>query len=301
MGHDELLNSLIKIPIELEGDASADCFADRIELWGLSEQAFEEVTRSSCNHVVDGTGTRPYDGALIFLQFCRAYPNIFLDQEHRLVELGAGIGVCGLMLAMARKRKQQEEELEPSSEPSIFLTDGEALTVEIARRNRSLLGLTPEELDVTVLQWSEDSQETRKIARLHSFQHVIGTDLLYYMTPARALLITAEALLARQLDSTSAANDEGAIFLPAIIRTPSLSHEVVDICRDLNLTVHILPIESFCSPSNPFLYNLSFLIITRQGAVLQPALQEALDKARLFDPNEDSDDDAHLPFSSDLP
>jgi hypothetical protein len=309
MGNDELLNHLVKVPIQLLDDGrNDDSFVDRIELWALPEPVFHEVTKSSCDHVVDGTGTRPYSGAMVFLQFCRAYPDMFVNETYRLVELGAGIGACGVMLAMARRgggrqHVQDKQNVHDSNEPTILLTDGEPLTVEIARRNCALLGLTQAEIDVRVLQWSEDSEQIRKVARLHSFHHVIGTDLLYYRTCPRALLATAEALLAKEHETSSESSDrvssEGAIFLPALVRTPSLADDLVTICNDLNLIVHILPIESFYVPVNPILYNVSFLIVTRKGATLEPALCNALRNARLFDPHEDTDDDAPLPLFSD--
>lgn len=313
MDKNELLNSLVKIPIECvhDVDSTESPFPNRIELWGLPEHLFHEVTRSSSSHVEDGTGTRPYSGAIVFLQFCHTHPDIFLDRRHRLVELGAGIGACGLALAMARghetecpDNREGSQSTSADSKPSILLTDGEELTIEIARRNCSLLGLTSGEVDVAVLRWSEDLNEICKVAPLHSFHHVIGTDLLYYRTPARALLTTAEALLAKQHENVSALNEsefsmsyEGAIFLPAIIRSPSLGDELVEVCRDLNLSVLIVPIESFYVPVNPMMYNISFLVVTRKGATLQPALQDALRDARPFDPHEESDDDdIVLPF-----
>ena len=305
MDNNELLNSLVKIPVECDhADSSASPFPNRVELWGLPEHLFHEVTMSSSDRLEDGTGTRPYSGATVFLQFCHVHPNIFLDRRYRLVELGAGIGACGLVLALGRRQGSQcPDELESSqpdsidSQPSILLTDGEKLTTEIARRNCSLLGMASGEVDVAILRWSEDLNEICKIAPLHSFNHVIGTDLLYYRTPARALLTTAEALLAKQGDNNI--STEGAIFMPAIIRSPSLGDELVEVCRDLNLTVLIVPIEAFYLPDNPILYNISFLVVTRKGANLQPALQDALRDARPFNPHEESDDDdIMLPFSS---
>ena len=132
MGNDELLNHLVKVPIQLfDDERNDDCFVDRVELWALPEQVFHEVTKSSCDHIVDGTGTRPFSVAMAFLQFCRAYPDIFLNEAYRLVELGAGIGACGVMLAMARRGggtqpPHDKQDMHLSTEPteaSVLLTE----------------------------------------------------------------------------------------------------------------------------------------------------------------------------------
>jgi hypothetical protein len=102
--------------------------------------------------------------------------------------------------------------------------------------------------------------------------------------PARALLTTAKAVLAKQGGNISAQNGnelslsyEGAIFLPVIIRSPSLGdEELVEVCRDLSSTVLIVPIESFYAPVNPMMYNLTFLVVRHNGANLQLALQDVL-------------------------
>ena len=318
MDDDELLRSLVKIPIEWDDKLSStehDCFPKCIELWGLPEHLFHKLTNSSCNskHIEDATGTRPYSGALVFLEFCRVYSSVFLDQQYRLVELGAGIGTCGLILALAKRNAQTlmprpgTQLVSPScnnSAPGILLTDGEKLATQIAQRNATLLGLSPREVLVDILRWTEDVQEIQKIASLHSFHYVVGTDLLYYRSPARALITTAEALLAKQ-DKYSPSQHgiveslpyEGAIFLPAIIRTPLLAQEIIDVCSDLNLEIQVLPIESFYQPINPMMYNVSFLVVSRKGVDLHPALAAALRDAHPFTANEDSDNEEILPLS----
>ena len=66
---------------------------NELSLWALPEPDFLQLTSSQ--NTQDGTGMRPYSGALAFLQFVRAFPRVFSDAS--LVELGAGIGACGLL------------------------------------------------------------------------------------------------------------------------------------------------------------------------------------------------------------
>jgi hypothetical protein len=306
-----LLNKLIKVPFEWEITFQDDLFPDDLEIWVLPEALFHQITTKSStdktfHEVSDGTGTRPYSSSLVFLHFCRLHPHLFLHPEHRLVELGAGTGLCSLMIAMARRR--YFDQISPSKNermliPSILLTDGELLSLQIATRNCSLLGLRNDEVNVKLLSWSEDVESIQRIAPLHSFHYVIGTDLLYYRTPIRALIRTAESLLSKSSCSTNAMVNnyelyDGAIFLPALIRSSSIPKDLLDICNELDLMIFLLPIESFYTPTNPMLYNISFLIATRKNATHHPELQKILENTKLYMGINEEQDYEPLPFMS---
>jgi Lysine methyltransferase len=307
-----LLNKLVKIPIEWDITFQEDFFPNRLEIWVLPETLFHQVTTDSSlahddfHNISDGTGTRPYSSSIVFLHFCRLYPNLFVNPEHSLVELGAGTGLCGIMIAKARQRyfsKVSNSNEQSVISPSILLTDGEQLAVQIAKRNCSFLDLTKREVNVEVLTWSEDTKSIQTIAPLHSFHYVVGTDLLYYRTPIRALMITAESLLSkRPCNIETCINDDerydGAIFLPALIRSTSIPKDLLDICDELNLILYILPIESFYTPTNPMIYNTSFLIATRTDAKLHPDLQRILENANLYTGMNEEQDFEPLPFMS---
>jgi methylase of polypeptide subunit release factors len=101
-----------------------------VELYALPETSFREATASSnADHVFDGTGTRPWSGCMAFLQFAQAFPEIFKQSNVNVLELGGGIGACGLLLAKYHEAA------------SIVMTDGEPMALEIAKKNRQRLGV----------------------------------------------------------------------------------------------------------------------------------------------------------------
>jgi Methyltransferase domain len=227
--------------------------------------------------------------------------------EGPAIDIGGGIGVCGLYLA--KHRQLQEREHEPASEtkssPSIFITDGEPMAVEIVRRNRSLLGFSRYYVDIRRLLWSTDPKEiTRQLVDPNNWQHddntsltlslkkkfryVIGTDLLYYKTDATALVSTIDTMLAE---------DGGVAFLPCIIRSTLLPEQLLQAATELSLELSTIQLELFVKEEDlesiVGWYNIKFLIVQRKGRVLaDEKLRQALASAgqRPFDPHHDESD-----------
>jgi hypothetical protein len=294
---DELLQSLNKISIELGKD-------EVFQLLALPEAVFHMVNSSSSQQdtdIADGTGTRPYSASVAFLYFIRAYGHSLV--EGPAIELGGGIGVCGLFLAKYRQEKEQQEGQQTTAKDSpnsIVVTDGEPMAAEIARRNRSLLGLSRHDVDIRRLLWSNDPKEiTRQLfdndgsiqddddasmslSLKNKFRYVIGTDLLYYRTDASALMATVDTLLA----------DDGVAFLPCIIRATYLPDQLLQAASERSLEVSKIQLERFVKEEDLECivgwYNIQFLVVQRKGRVLTEKLREALESAgqRPFDPRE---------------
>mgnify|MGYP005843396663 CR=1 FL=1 len=288
-----LLDNLELVDV-IESNDQTD-HGEMIQLWALPEVAFHKATSSTQpnSESFDGTGTRPYSGAKALIWFFRAFPEIF---EHcDIIELGAGIGACGLLLAQQQQPKKGK----------IVITDGEPVAVEISKRNQKLVSekehSTNDDFSSFVtccpLRWSENAEEIKEqLAALSEnntfkFKHVLGSDLLYYKTDPKALIATAVHLL----DDTGP--EDGAIFLPALIRCETLGQEIVDLAHEYELEVDTLKIRRFVPKqyleSIPGWYNLDFLILTRKGKPLQRELKEAMTKAQTcpFDPDASSSDE----------
>jgi hypothetical protein len=293
MPHSDLLENLVLVDIVEGGEDEKD--KTPIQLLGLPEKEFHRVTASSASpsdeSEFDGTGTRLYSGAKAFIRFSRTFPKIFDDCD--IIELGAGIGACGLLLA-----KQQ------TTKGRVVVTDGEPVTVEIAKQNRELLfGLKPEECNhdsklvhCQLLKWSEIPDQVieqlsdvpsrvASISEGPTFKYVIGTDLLYFKTDVKALVATALALLG------NSEKEQGAIFLPALIRAAALGERLVELAAIHSLEISTLNIRQFTAEehleSMVGWYNIHFLVLTRIGASLHPELEAAFTRCRkrVFDPS----------------
>jgi len=263
---DDLLQNLVQISIELGED-------DVFQLFALPETTFHKVTSSSNETVVaDGTGTRPYSASIAFLHFIKAFGHL-LDGAS-VIELGGGIGACGLYLAHRQR-----------SSSRIVITDGEPIAVEIAKRNRSFLNLS--QVDIRRFLWSTDPNEIRRQLvddendESLQVQYVIGTDLLYYKTDAVVLMATIDALLAK----------DGVAFLPGIVRSLTLPDQLVQAASKHGLEITTLQLELFVDEPNlesiVSWYNIQFLTVVRRECVLPEALKEVLESVgqKPFDPN----------------
>jgi hypothetical protein len=298
MSDSPLLESLELVDVIESNDQTTDN-DEMVQLWALPEAAFHKATSSVQPNVgtFDSTGTRPYSGAKALIWFFRAFPEIF--EQCDIIELGAGIGACGLLLAQQQRQQRQQKK------GKIVITDGEPVAVEISKRNKKFLSETEHSnrddfsslVTCCPLRWSENAEEVREQLASYSenntlkFKHVLGSDLLYYKTDPKALIATAVHLL------DDKGPEDGAIFLPALIRCETLGQEVVDLAHEYELEVDTLKIKKFVPKqyleSIPGWYNLDFLILTRKGKPLQRELNEAMTKAKKcpFDPDASSSDE----------
>ena len=216
-----------------------------------------------------------------------------LFERGDVVELGAGVGGCGLLLGKRREegwgkcggggggRGGGEEE-----GSRIVITDGEPLSMEIAKKNQQLLGVGGGErgvnIDIRVMLWNENPNEVYRQLNPPSpspspsppkFRFVIGTDLLYYKVDANTLISTASALLSPSSPSSSSSSSSSSslscIFLPAIIRSYPLRHQLSQAATKHSLKIYEISIEKFTAEKERreivAWFNINFLILVRKG------------------------------------
>jgi 2-polyprenyl-3-methyl-5-hydroxy-6-metoxy-1,4-benzoquinol methylase len=166
--YDDLLANLAKIEVVIDT-------SERIMLECLPESSFHQLTRQTDR---DHTGTRPYLGSIAMCHFIKRFGDELVGNASsrltQVVELGAGVGLCGKYLARKFPACQ------------VTTTDGEDLVLEIARRNAINLA----NLTVQKLRWSVVPGELQ--LDHNSFDLIVGTDLLYYRTDVKALMSTID-------------------------------------------------------------------------------------------------------------
>ena len=305
--HDDLLQQLKPVVIEIGSET--------LELLALPERIFHAVTGSSKDDnesdkkINDGTGTRPYSASHVFLYFLKTYfKEIFVKGS--AIELGAGIGPCGIYLFKLRQELRHSNLQLGSNHPDqedrikewILLTDGESLTVEILRRNvlNLVMGKASKttccHIGVQRLLWSRDKEKLADqlddindlamftypqtehcslSGAIHGFDFVIGTDLLYYQTDAEELLATVHALL-----HTSR---PGLAFLPGLVRVPELSEKLQAACESIHMDLMVLDVTKFISETElegvVGWYNIQFFVLKHSGRQIPSSWQNALDDA----------------------
>jgi 2-polyprenyl-3-methyl-5-hydroxy-6-metoxy-1,4-benzoquinol methylase len=255
-----ILDELVQIQVDLP---SKD--AESFSLFGLPELLFHRLTRDTEN---DHTGSRPYSGSLAMCMFIKRFgADIFGLGTAKVVELGAGIGVCGVYLARQH----------PSCQ--VTITDGQDLVLEIATKNASALPNTA----VQKLVWSADPIDID--LPHHAFDLIMGSDLLYYQTDADVLVSTINTLL----------SVNGLALLPATIRSPNLPEDLRVAAAKYNLSLTSISLEAFLEPRELEAYfgwwNMTFLVLQRKGVTCSPSIQAVLKAShqRDYDPADEDD------------
>jgi len=104
---------------------------------------------------------------------CSAIRALGFGSEHRVLELGAGVGLPGLWAA--------------STGAHVVLSDAQSAVLELLRRNAALSGAA--RVEVRAVRWGEPP------AWLKGFDVVLAADVLYEDGAAELLLATASAAL----------------------------------------------------------------------------------------------------------
>eukprot|EP01012_Entosiphon_sulcatum_P023928 TRINITY_DN29061_c0_g1_i1.p1 TRINITY_DN29061_c0_g1~~TRINITY_DN29061_c0_g1_i1.p1 ORF type:complete len:266 (-),score=35.52 TRINITY_DN29061_c0_g1_i1:8-805(-) len=129
-----------------------------------------EFAESFAGHVLDGrpggegdnTGAMVWPGCHAMCEFLTAPGGAMWVSGCRVLELGAGAGVLGCVLAR----------LNPFS---CLITDANLPTVELARCNLTRNGLT----DVTCEDFNWEELDTQRAQRMGRFDRVFGADIVY--------------------------------------------------------------------------------------------------------------------------
>jgi len=184
---------------------------------------FPEET-STAEH--DETGHVAWQAMPILCQFILSPRAQSLIKGARVIELGAGIGVPGLLAGRVCGE--------------LTLTDNNDDVVNRLRENIALnvheLRCLPEHTRVANVLWGTDSLPLSDVAARRGFDVVLGSDVVYSASSARTFLETAEYLMAQP---------NGVLMLAYVPRWPSVDRALFDAMHDMRLRVESVPVDSF--------------------------------------------------------
>lgn len=101
------------------------------------------------------------------------------NEDGVILELGAGIGITAIGLAMARQQQQQKQQRR--SVASVVATDVCDATLGLLRENAAAHGLSPDTLNVA--KWDAAGGEASLATmpcRLDAVTHLVGADVVYH-------------------------------------------------------------------------------------------------------------------------
>eukprot|EP00656_Telonema_subtile_P039576 TRINITY_DN44672_c0_g1_i2.p1 TRINITY_DN44672_c0_g1~~TRINITY_DN44672_c0_g1_i2.p1 ORF type:complete len:402 (-),score=104.91 TRINITY_DN44672_c0_g1_i2:235-1440(-) len=179
---------ILPIPDE-DGDALDHRLAAVLEY----HDALIKAAPAECaEHDGDLTGQMLWHGSNVLCKYLDTSHGRNAVKRRRVVELGAGAGLCGLIAAEAGAE-------------SVVLTDGNTLAVNLAERNVK----GNEKVRATRLDWGAGPHLDAYIAEYGQCDVLMGTDSTYDLTFIEPLFQTARALLQ---------GSDGVLFLGFICR-----------------------------------------------------------------------------------
>lgn len=239
----------------VEGDVDLGAVVGLLKLKQLTPQSFNEACKSTSSSAAatDCTGQRVYAGCQTMVWFLANHP--WLVRGRTVVELGCGVGACGLALA-ARLGAGK-----------VVLTDGQPSTLALTRTNAEALGLLQEgRVSVRRLLFgtpgsggSDDDGAGDACRALLAEEGlggegadvVVGCELMYFNVCPAAVLATAAALVrrgGREEEEAGAAREggdgSGVILLAHIFRGAHLPQALADAAGALGLWLLNVPVEA---------------------------------------------------------
>lgn len=214
-----------------------------VELCKLNSERYKE-------HCYTGLVANP--GCHVLSRFIFAIGKEFWADK-KVIELGCGIGICGLTLA-----------LQGSSISEILLTDGEISAVELARQNFSLNQQYISDrvkYNFKQLTWSVEAVKTEGLE--NQFNVILGADLVYARIDLDALISTCSCLL----DISMPGSCIIFCYLPRISNAPD---KLEKIAAKHGLRVAFISLSSFLSDESIQIHFWSSV----QAAIFVPFSQE---------------------------
>ena len=188
---------------------------------------FPEET-STADH--DETGHVAWQAMPMLCHFILSSEGQALLKGSRVLELGAGIGVPGILAGRTCAE--------------LVLTDSNDAVVERLRRNielnRSGIVCGHDATRVANVLWGADAFPAAATAAPRSVDVVLGSDVVYSASSARTLLETADFLMA---------DPNGVLVLAYIPRWPSVDRALHDAIENAGLAATAVPLSSFL-PAN---------------------------------------------------
>jgi Ran GTPase-activating protein (RanGAP) involved in mRNA processing and transport/predicted nicotinamide N-methyase len=185
----------------------------------------EETSSRAC----DETGHVAWQALPILCHFILSERGQRLMRDSRVLELGAGIGVPGLLAGRVCKE--------------VVLTDSNDMVVERLRRNVELnaadMTCAGDAVRVANVAWGAELYPRDDVLERGAFDVVLGSDVVYSATSARTFLQTAKLAMAKT---------RGVTALAYIPRWPAVDRALYDALRELELAAEVVPLRSF-SPS----------------------------------------------------
>ena len=178
----------------------------------------------------DETGHVAWQAMPVLCHFILSSEGQALLKGSRVLELGAGIGVPGILAGRTCAE--------------LVLTDSNDAVVERLRRNielnRSDIMCGHDATRVANVLWGADAFPSAATAAPRSVDVVLGSDVVYSATSARTLLETADFLMA---------DPNGVLVLAYIPRWPSVDRALHDAIDNAGLAATTVPLSSFL-PTN---------------------------------------------------
>jgi predicted nicotinamide N-methyase len=225
----------------VEEDVELGPVVGTLRLRQLAPRSFNDACKSTAHashDATDCTGQRVYAGCQTMVRFLAGRP--WLVRGKSVVELGCGVGACGLAVAGRLGAAR------------VVLTDGQPSTLLLARANAEALGLLlpqpqpqsqPElqsrgRVSVRRLLFGTDGCQALLAAEGLDVDGgadvVVGCELMYYNVDPTAVLTTAAALVRRAAAAPATAegngdgNGDGVILLAHIFRGAHLPQSLAD-------------------------------------------------------------------------
>ncbi|EGG14371.1 hypothetical protein DFA_12143 [Cavenderia fasciculata] len=170
------------------------------------------------------TGLLPWPAASILFNFIAINNNLFNNKK--VLELGTGVGVCGLVASKFCA--------------SILMTDGDLSTLgqlsDNLDLNSSIFKVKP---SIRHLYWGKDNQGTLDSVQkdFNEFDIVIGSDLIYQDASIEPLFYTVNQLLSKS-------NPENAFYLSFLDRKNHLPI-LEKVSSSYGFEMQSLPVDSF--------------------------------------------------------